>query len=231
MDGMVTYTVQEWFSDGSLREAFEALGYPCEWKPGKWRTIPKELAQRVKNSGGELTIPEEGDVEDKIVLVSPPEIPTHEQTVAVYQERFKRKRVRVACMNDKGWSNGTLSEQFEAINRYPKLGLGEIVELPPALLARLESDGFEWTDNPEEIAQFEGHYQARYTHPLEAWRAERAAKRAEEAAKQETLNRNSKTLAQIEELDAMFFAEQRKGNKAGMARLTHQLDKLWSQVV
>jgi hypothetical protein len=231
MDGMVTFTVSEFFSDGSLREAFEALGYPCEWKPGKVRTIPRALAQRVKNSGGELTIPEEGDVEDRVITKSLPVLVDSEQAVAHYQKQFKRKRLRVMCQNTYGFIDGNLADALEAIDRYPQIGFGEILEVPPALLPRLEASGFEWTDNPEEMAQYEGHYQARYEHPLQAWREERAARRAQEAAKQATLERHAELLAQIDELDGLFFQAQRKGDKAGMASYTNQLRKLWAEVV
>lgn len=182
------YTVDTpWVVDGNLLGQFKALGYSAlVWIPGRVRSLTPGLAKAAKLSGCPLAPPDEGMPEDIHHAPAPPVLIPSSEAIERHRRQYASEpKARVMCSMEHGWSNGTMREQFAALDRPPELGFGEIVKLPLSLLKLMENDGFEYTADEGEISQFEGQYQARYTSVREAWRKEQAERVQAEEARQE----------------------------------------------
>jgi hypothetical protein len=181
------------FSDGNLAPLFQALGYdPTIWKAHRVRNIPRSLALRVKSSGGELIIPEEGMTEEVFHPYTPPVEVKQDDQVTRYRRQFaKEKTLRVMVMSTHGWSDGNDKprQMFAALDMPPSLQFMQIVELPLSVIDFLQNTGVELTAEKDELEQYEGMYQNKFTQPLQAWRAANAEKiRAKEAAEEAKQN-------------------------------------------
>jgi len=229
MENKIKLSVSADFKDGNLSEAFNAEGYPATWKAGEWRNISEELARRVKSSGGKLAIPEPDAKESRWVRAAAPTRPTTEDTTEHYREKFSgEKLITVIC--PAGFKDGSLFEEFAAINHPPWIGKNEVLDMPAFLIERCKQRGGDFSASPERIQPFLGHFQLRYSQEVEAWRAEQKAIRDAQLENQKRAELTAERMAQIEKVsERLLLAEEHKNAKS-VQQLTKQLDTLWAQV-
>jgi hypothetical protein len=185
---LIPFSVEVDFSDGNLAPLFQELGYdPTIWKAHKVRNIPRSLALRVKSSGGELIIPEDGMSEEVFHPYTPPVDVKQDDQVARYRKQFAgEKKLRVMVMSTHGWSDGNdlPRQMFAALDMPASLQFTQIVELPMSVIEFLTNTGVELTAEKDELEQYE-KMQNKFTQPLQAWRAANAAKIREKEAAEE----------------------------------------------
>jgi hypothetical protein len=139
-----------------------------------------------------LIIPEEGMTEEVYHPYTPPVEVKQDDQIARYRKQFaKEKTLRVMVMSTHGWSDGNdkPTQMFAALEMPASLQFTQIVELPASLITWLKNTGLEFTAAAEEMAQYEGAYQNKFTQALQAWRDAQTAKiRAKEAAEEAKQN-------------------------------------------
>lgn len=198
--------VQDYF-DGSVADAFTKLGYPARWKKGERRDLPQEIVKRIVESGGLITIAEPTAKESAFVQGAEP---THTEP------KFGKVRTRVVF--PEGFRDGAIAADCAAIGHPDTFGVGEIVDLPPALIEKIKrSGGFVSTD-PDAMLQFENQ-QGKHQLKIEQWHAARKAEAERMQARQATEGHNKSVLAEIEELSERVITATGKQKEALWKRI------------
>jgi hypothetical protein len=176
---LIPFTVLADFSDGNLFPLFKTFGYDAIlWKAGRVRRIPRSLALRAKQSGAQLVIPEVTDPHDNFKEPGAPVIIPTSEVVETLRQRYLSEPF-LTLISQKPFMDGSLADEFSALDRPPVIGEMEIIKLPRSLAEKCISSGAELSTEKELIEQFSGAYQFRFVNdvaPVTTWRRERDAR-------------------------------------------------------
>jgi hypothetical protein len=227
----VKLAVKKPWRDGNLSEQFLRLGYPSTWLPGRYRNLPTALAKRVEQSGAQIVIPLDEMPEDKLFIGAPATIIGEEQKEEIAKERME-KEPRVKVKFDFGFRDGTLADQFAAINHPPVVGVGEVLELPASLFEACQRSGARMTQNPEEIRlELASNQQAKHTFRAEAWVREHEQQKAQAAQNAEKKEREAEIWKEIERLSARVIVVKNTGRSLKAREALYQrIDALYQEM-
>lgn len=211
---MKNVTVLHDFFDGSLADAFTKLGYPPLWKRGEKRDIPDELAKRIVDSGGQLTIADDNAKESKVVKGAEP---AKNDNIKHYQEKYKKAKL-VTVVFPEGFRDGGLTDELAALEHPAEFGVGEIVKLPESLIERIIASGGLAEKNSETINMYKNQ-QAKHELKIRQWQAEQTKQKELEEHYKGVTEHNQKILAEMEDLSAKFIGQTGKTKEATWQRI------------
>ena len=166
-------------------------------------------------------MPDDSAKESKIIQGGESE-PTD---LEAHYRKLYSKEPKVRVVFPEGWTDGTLSPQFAALNHPATFGAGEIAFLPNSLLEKIHQSGGLVETNPFAIDQYKNQ-QRKHEIKVEQWQAEREHQNAMTAQTQANAKANEKLLAEIEKLSARFL----KANGTAREALWQRINELQGQL-